>query len=314
MSRLIEFTDAKEEAIKHRESMFETIMSNYLGGDDKMRIVSTSDVPGGNHSLSLRRRDVVVGDRQLSLIEKMPTIESAARVALNARELWLYERYFRGRRLGFLPEFYGSCSEGSLTQMVFEHVSGARPDLKLPRVSGSVLAALGEINAISLPEEIPFESWAFTFMDPEWIGKRAASMSKDHDLGDFPRNLPLHDARYRGLKRGLGHGDLHDGNILVDDRDRLFLIDWTQWGVHPVGSDFGKYMLGAAYRGRAISIREHLRGYADALGVELDDVIFSARYTRIGFLLSKGGKPGKPRPHGVTREILHHVARLGAGQ
>ena len=218
-----------------------------------MRIVSTSDVPGGNHSLSLRRRDVVVGDRRLSLIEKMPTIESAARVALNARELWLYERYFRGRRLGFLPEFYGSCSEGSLIQMVFEHVAGARPDLKLPRASGLVLAALGEINAVSLPEEIPFESWALPFMDPERIRKRAASMSKDHDLGDFPRNLPLHDARYRGLKRGLGHGDLHDGNILVDDRDRVFLIDWTRWGAHPVGSDFGKYMLGAAYRGRAIS-------------------------------------------------------------
>ena len=280
-----------------------------------MRIVSTSDVPGGNHSLSLRRRDVVVGDRRLSLIEKMPTIESAARVALNARELWLYERYFRGRRLGFLPEFYGSCSEGSLVQMVFEHVSGTRPNLKLPRANGLILAALGEINAVSLPAEIPFESWALPFMDPERMRKRVAAISERHDLGDFPRNLPLHAARYHGLKRGLSHGDLHKGNILIDDHDRVFLIDWTRWGAHPVGSDFGKYMLGAAYRGGATSIREHLRGYADALGVELDDVVFSARYTRIGFLLSfRADRLNYLRRRAITRELLHHIARLGAGQ
>ncbi len=56
----------------------------------------------------------------------------------------------------------------------------------------------------------------------------------------------------RGLKRGLGHGDLHGGNILVDERGRVFLIDWSRWGAHPVGSDVGKYMLGAVHRSRAV--------------------------------------------------------------
>ena len=59
-----------------------------------------------------------------------------------------------------------------------------------------------------------------------------------------------------------------------------------------MGSDVGKYMLGAAYRRKGPSIREHLRGYADAVGAELDDVVFSARYTRIGFLLSSGPARG----------------------
>jgi hypothetical protein len=40
-------------------------------------------------------------------------------------------------------------------------------------------------------------------------------------------------------------------------------------------------------------------------------VVFSARYTRIGFLLSVlAGKAEKPSA--VTREILHHAARLGS--
>ena len=188
-----------------------------------------------------------------------------------------------------------------------------RPDLERPRASSLVLAALAEINAVRLPDEVPFDSWALPFMDRERIRQAGGIDVEGHDLRDFLRNLPLHDARYRGLKRGLGHGDLHGGNILVDERDRVFLIDWSRWGAHPVGSDFGKYMLGAAYRGRAIAVREHLRGYAAALGAELDDVVFSARYTRIGFLLSVlAGKAEKPPA--VTREILHHAAMLGSDQ
>ena len=281
-----------------------------------MRIVSTSDVPGGNHSLSLRRRDVVVGDRRLSLIEKMPTIESAARVALNARELWLYERYFRGRRLGFLPEFYGSCSEGSLTQMVFEHVAGARPDLKLPRASGSVLAALGEINAVSLPEEIPFESWALTFMDPERIGKRAASMSKDHDLGDFPRNLPLHDARYRGPEawarpRRPSRGKHPRGRPRPGLPDRLV----------PVGRPSGRLRLRQVHAGRRVPQPGDLRSGSISAATRTrsasSSTTWSSRPATRGSASCLSVPPERQRNRRrreVTREILHHVARLGAGQ
>ena len=313
MKEVIEHAVARNEANIRRDSMFDTIMTKYFGSDSMMRIISTSDVLGGNHSLSLRRRDIALADRRISVIEKMPSLETASRIELNARELWLYERYFRGHRIRSLPEFYGSCSDGPLTQLVFEDIPGVRPNLKRARTSSLVLAALAEINAVRLPEKIPFDSWALPFMDRERIRKRAASMSKDHDLGDFLQDLSLYDARYRGLKRGLGHGDLHGGNILVDKRDQVFLIDWSRWGAHPIGSDFGKYMLGAACRSWTISIREHLRGYADALGAELDDVVFSARYTRIGFLLSVlAGKAEKPPA--VTREILHHAARLGSNQ
>ena len=61
-------------------------------------------------------------------------------------------------------------------------------------------------------------------------------------------------------------------------------------------------MLGAASRSRAIAVREHLRGYAAALGIELDDVVFSARYTRIGFLLSVLADKAE-KPSAVTRAI-----------
>src|SRR5687768_13277963 len=90
-----------------RDSMFNAIMTVYFGPDSMMRIVSTSDVLGGNHTLSLRRRDIALGARRISVIEKIPSIETASRIELNARELWLYERYFRGHRIRSLPEFYG---------------------------------------------------------------------------------------------------------------------------------------------------------------------------------------------------------------
>ena len=122
MKAIIERAAACDAANIRRDLMFNTIMTNYFGPDSMMRIISTSDVPGGNHTLSLRRRDIALGDRRISVVEKMPSIENASRIELNARELWLYEHYFRGQRLRSLPEFYGSCSEGPLTQLVFEHV------------------------------------------------------------------------------------------------------------------------------------------------------------------------------------------------
>ena len=52
-----------------------------------------------------------------------------------------------------------------------------------------------------------------------------------------------------------------------------------------MGSDIGKSLLGAVFR-NGLRSGDTLRGYADAVGADLDDVVFSARYTRIGFLLS----------------------------
>ena len=56
-------------------------------------------------------------------------------------------------------------------------------------------------------------------------------------------------------------------------------------GGAPGGSDVGKYLLGTAFR-NGLRISDVLGGYADAVGADLGDVVFSARYTRIGFLLS----------------------------
>ena len=174
-------------------------------------------------------------------------------MALNARELWLYERYFRGRRLGFLPEFYGSCSEGSLVQMVFEHVSGTRPDLKLPRANGLILAALGEINAVSPACGNSIRKLGASLHGSGKDAEARRSHIERHDLGDFPRNLPLHAARYHGLKRGLSHGDLHKGNIL-DRRPRPGRPD----RLDPMGRSSGRLRLRQVHAGRRLPRRGDL--------------------------------------------------------
>jgi hypothetical protein len=304
----------RQAALEARDAMFTAIIDERFGSGG-VRILSTSDVAGGNNSLSLRRRDLLGDGRRFSVIEKMPSIAPRERLELNARELWLYARYFRDHRTRFGPELYGSRQEGDLIQLVFEYIEGTRPNLRAAPVRARVLEALAEVGGTPVPDAIPFERWALPFMSTERILHRTALLAPELDLEPFRSRVPLHAARYGEMKGGLGHGDLHRGNILLDRHRKVFLLDWSRWGVHPLGSDYGKYLLGAAYRSEPLLVREELRGYAAAVGADLDDVVFSARYTRIGFLLGmvtrKGGHPNRGA---LTEEILHHVAGLESGQ
>ena len=48
MKAIIERAAACDAVNMRRDSMFDTIMTKYFGPDSRLRIVSTSDVPGGN--------------------------------------------------------------------------------------------------------------------------------------------------------------------------------------------------------------------------------------------------------------------------
>ena len=256
-----------------RDSMFNTIMTNYLGSKVPIEILSTTEIDAGNNSLSLRRRDLRLGRRRLSVVEKMPSVATPARVGINFREIWLYESFFRDHRIPFTPEFYGVCVDGQLMQIVFEYIDGVRPDLQDPAACRRVLEALARVNSLAVPDRVPFPRQSLSFMNEALLRERLTAQSGSWGLVDFLRNLPAHAARYGGIKEGLSHGDLHRGNLLLAGDGRMFLIDWSRWGAHPVGADIGKYMIGAAYRSNAVPIRELLGGYAEAVGVALDDVI-----------------------------------------
>lgn len=295
-------------------------MREYCGSPEAgLDILSASDISGGNNFLSLRKVIVDVGGTEHRILEKMPS----ARHNLNIRELWLYETFFRDCRIGFVPKFYGSRVEGETIQWVFEFIEEAvHADFREPSMRARILRSLGSLNALQLPPEIPHERTSMAFMNPTKIGRRVEALaealqerrSRRALMAEFRAALPAHAVRYDRMTRGLGHGDLHRGNMLLGKDRNLYLIDWTRWGEHPVGSDIGKYLLGAAFR-NGLPIRDTLQGYAEAVGVGLDDVEFSARYTRIGFLLAGLARaPFPPGNKNAVKELFHHVSAVGRSQ
>ena len=185
--------------------MFNTIMTNYLGSKVPIEILSTTEIAGGNHSLSLRRRDLRLGRRRLSVVEKMPSVATPSRVGINFREIWLYESYFRDHRIPFTPEFYGVCVEGYLMQIVFEYIEGVRPNLRDPAVCGRVLEALARVNTVAVPARMPFPRWSLPFMEEPLLRKRLAAQLDGWDLGgSFREKLP---SLRRPLSRDQGRAE-----------------------------------------------------------------------------------------------------------
>ncbi len=307
-------------AIESRDRTLAAIMREYSGSPEAtVEIVSSSDVPGGNNFLSLRKVAVNVGGTGHLVLDKIPSAPNRVRHDMNVRELWLYEKLFRDSRFDFVPEFYGSRVEGAVMQWVFGFIEGAHANFGERSARAAILRTLGTLNALELPGEIPCERTSMQYMRAGKIGKgigelAAAAATSGPDralLAEFRAALPAHAARYDRMKRGLSHGDLHRSNILLGKDRKVYLIDWTRWGEHPVGSDVGKYLLGTAVR-NGLRIRDVLGGYADAVGADLGDVIFSARYTRIGFLLSFLAR--NPDKRTALTELLHHAAAIGRAQ
>ena len=307
-------------AIESRDQIFAVIMREYSRSPEaNVEIVSSSDVPGGNNFLSLRKIAVKVGGTGHLVLDKIPSAPNRARHDMNLRELWLYENVFRHGRFDFVPEFYGSRLEGAVMQWVFRFVEGAHPNFGEQSARAGILRTLGTLNALQLPGEIPCKRTSMQYMNANRIGggierlaaAPAASRPDRALLVDFRAALPAHAARYDRMKRGLSHGDLHRSNILLGKDRKVYLIDWTRWGEHPVGSDIGKYLLGTAFR-NGLRIQDVLGGYADAVGADLGDVVFSARYTRIGYLLSFLVR--NPDKETAVTELLHHASAIGRSQ
>jgi len=293
-----------------RDAMFAAILARHFGPETRIEIGAASDISGGNNSTSIRRRDLVVDGRPLSLVEKMPSVLPEERIALNLREAWLYDHYFRDHRIASTPRFYGSATEGGRMQLVFGFVPGVRPDLRTRAARNRVLAALGAVNAVPVPADLPFRRTSLSYVAAEQIAARGARLLAEDPpgrdgLARFLADLPAYAARYAGLPTGLGHGDCHGGNILVDG-DAVVLIDWTRWGDHPLGSDAGKYLAGLLHR-TGTPLTKGLRAYAAAVGADLGDVVFGARYTRIGFLLSLLPK-NSPKRGTLLRELAQQAA------
>lgn len=299
-----------------RDAMFAAILARAFGPEAAIELGDVAEISGGNNSTSIRRRDLRVAGRPLSLVEKMPSTRPEERVALNRREAWLYEHYFRDGRLGCTPRFYGSADEAGQMQLVFEFVPGVRPDLRRRGIRDRVLAALGAVAAVPVPADLPFRRASLGYAASGRIAARGAELvaadppGRD-DVARFLAGLAEHAARYAALPTGLGHGDAHGGNILVDG-DKVVLVDWTRWGDHPVGSDAGKYLAGVLHR-NDVPLGKGLRPYAEAAGAGIDDVVFGARYTRIGFLLTMLPK-NPPNRDALVAELAHQAAAVARGR
>ena len=211
-------------AIKSRDRIFAAIMRENSGSPRaNVEIVSSSDVPGGNNYLSLRKVAVNVGGTGHLVLDKIPVAPRQGRHDMNVRELWLYEKVFRDSRFDFVPEFYGSRVEGAVMQWVFRFIEGVHPDFGEQSGAGGHSANPRDLNALQRrPGRSPANGLrCSTESQEDWRGiggwsRRRQSLARTARFWRiFERHCRHMPPAIDRMKRGLCHGDLHRSNILL---------------------------------------------------------------------------------------------------